>query len=109
MKWFLLSATMIVLAGGKLAAAAEPVTLTLEDHRFSPNEVTVPANQRFSIVVMNQDDTPAEFESHDLKLEKIIVPKGKITVSAGPLKPGIYKFFDDYHDDTASGTLTAKE
>jgi len=25
----------------------------------------------------------------------------------GPLKPGTYKFFDEYHPDTAVGTLTA--
>jgi hypothetical protein len=28
---------------------------------------------------------------------------------AGPLKPGTYKFFDDYHPDTATGTITAIE
>jgi len=28
---------------------------------------------------------------------------------AGPLKPGTYKFFDDYHPDTAVGTLTVVE
>jgi len=30
-------------------------------------------------------------------------------VKAGPLKPGTYKFFDEYHPDTATGTLTAIE
>jgi cupredoxin-like protein len=37
------------------------------------------------------------------------VPGGKITVMAGPLKPGTYRFFDDYHPDTATGTITAVE
>ncbi len=57
--------------------------------------------------IENQDPTPAEFESADLRVEKIVVPGGKIAVMAGPLKPGIYKFFDDYHPDTAKGTVTA--
>jgi hypothetical protein len=89
------------------ALAAEVVTLTIKDHRFVPSEVSVPAGERFRIEVENQDSTPAEFESADLRVEKIVVPGGKIAVMTGPLKPGIYKFFDDYHPDTAKGTMTA--
>jgi hypothetical protein len=91
------------------ALAAEAVTLTLKNHQFVPSQVSVPAGERFRIEVENQDSTPAEFESADLRVEKIVVPGGKIAVTAGPLKPGIYKFFDDYHPDTATGTMTAVE
>jgi plastocyanin len=89
------------------AAADDPVQLTIKDHRFSPAEVSVPAGERFRIEVVNQDPTPAEFESAELRVEKIVVPGGRITVMAGPLKPGTYKFFDDYHPDVATGTVTA--
>ncbi len=88
------------------AVAAEPVQLTLKDHRFVPAEVSVPAGERFRIEVSNQDATPSEFESNDLRVEKIVVAGGKIIVMAGPLKPGTYKFFDDYHPE-ATGTITA--
>lgn len=91
------------------AAAADKVQLVIKDHKFTPSEVTVGAGQRFQIEVSNQDATPSEFESSDLRAEKVVVPGGKITVNAGPLKPGTYKFFDDYHPDTALGTLTAVE
>jgi hypothetical protein len=91
------------------ALAAEPVVLTLKDHRFTPDRVTAPAGERFQIVVANQDATPSEFESRELRVEKIVVAGGKISVMLGPLTPGTYKFFDDYHPDTASGTLTAVE
>jgi Cupredoxin-like domain len=91
------------------AAAADPIALSIKDHRFTPTELTVPAGERFRIEVLNQDATPAEFESSDLRVEKIIAPGGKITVMAGPLKPGTYKFFDDYHPDTATGTIAAVE
>ena len=37
---------------------------------------------------------------------KIVVPGGKITVSVGPLKPGTYKYFNEYHPE-ATGTITA--
>ena len=104
---------MIVVAVATAASAplagraAEPVRLTLKDHRFAPAEVSVPAGTRFRIEVTNQDATPSEFESSDLRVEKIVVPGGTIGVMAGPLKPGTYKFFDDYHPDTATGSLVA--
>jgi hypothetical protein len=91
------------------AQAAEGIALTIKNHRFAPAELSVPAGERFRIEVENQDVTPAEFESTDLRVEKIVVAGGKITVMAGPLKPGTYKFFDDYHPDTANGMITAIE
>jgi heme/copper-type cytochrome/quinol oxidase subunit 2 len=96
-----------LLTGGAVALAADAVTLTIKDHHFAPSELSVPAGERFRIEVENKDATPAEFESADLRVEKIVVPGGKIVVMVGPLKPGTYKFFDDYHPDTATGTMTA--
>ena len=107
------SGGVFVLALSGLAAtvarAADPVTLTLKDHRFTPSQVTVPAGERFRIEVVNQDATPASSKAATCAFEKIVVPGGKITVNAGPLKPGTYKFFDDYHPDLATGTITAVE
>jgi hypothetical protein len=102
-----LAAMCVLLPAGMAALAADPVRLTIKDHRFAPSELSVPAGERFRIEVENKDATPAEFESSDLRVEKIVVPGGKIAVTVGPLKPGIYKFFDDYHPDTATGTMTA--
>jgi heme/copper-type cytochrome/quinol oxidase subunit 2 len=108
-KWLTrpLAALGALVAGGAVALAADAVMLTLKDHHFAPSELRVPAGERFRIEVENKDATPAEFESSDLRVEKIVVPGGKIAVMVGPLKPGIYKFFDDYHPDTATGTMTA--
>lgn len=96
------------LAPMTAASAAEPVRLTLQNHQFSPDRVTVPAGERFQIEVFNRDPTPSEFESHDLRFEKVVTANSRITVYAGPLKPGSYKFFDDYHPD-AIGTIVAVE
>lgn len=105
---FLPAGFAVILAATPVAARAdEPVRLVLQDHRFQPDQVTVPAGQRFRIEVTNRDATPAEFESTDLRVEKIIVAGGTITVAAGPLKPGTYRFVDDYHPDQAHGTVTA--
>jgi hypothetical protein len=106
---FACAVASIAVASASIGAAwaADPISLTLKDHRFVPADVTAPANERFRIEVVNQDPTPSEFESSDLRVEKIVVPGGKISVMAGPLKPGKYTFFDDYNPDQAKGTLTA--
>ena len=98
-------ATLIVLAVPALAD--DPIILTLKNNRFTPDAITVPAGERLRIEVKNEDATPAEFESSDLRVEKIAPPGIAISVRVGPLKPGSYKFFDDYHPDTAHGSLTA--
>jgi hypothetical protein len=89
-------------------AHADDLTLTLKDHRFTPNEINVPANKRIAITVINNDATPEEFDSHDLKVEKVIPGKSKGVVRFGPLKPGRYKFEGEYHDDTAKGVVIAQ-
>ena len=92
------------------AVAAEPpqFTLTLRNHRFVPAQLTIPANTKVKLLIVNEDSTPEEFESHELNREKIVTGKGKITVFVGPLKPGRYPFFGEFHMDTAQGVLIAK-
>lgn len=92
------------------AIAAEPkqYTLTLRNHRFVPATLTIPANTKVKLLIVNEDSTPEEFESHELNREKIVTGKGKITVFVGPLKPGRYPFFGEFHMDTAQGVLIAK-
>jgi hypothetical protein len=99
---------LIAIAAPQHGSAADPVQLTLANHQFQPDHVTVPAGERLRIELTNQDGTTDEFESYDMKFEKIVVSGGRIAVFAGPLHPGTYKFFDDYHPDTATGTITAE-
>lgn len=96
---------ILICASAIAARADETYRLTLKDHRFTPNELTVPADARFNLEVENLDTTPAEFESSDLRVEKFVVGGGKIVVRMRALKPGSYKFFDEYNPDTATGTL----
>ena len=104
----LLTVALLVLAP-TLASAAEPTfTLTLRNHKFVPAQVVVPANKKIKLIIVNEDKTPEEFESHELNREKIVTGKGKITVFVGPLKPGKYPFFGEFHMDTAQGVLIAR-
>jgi hypothetical protein len=93
-----------------LATAAEPpeVKLVIRNHRFVPAELVVPANTKIKLLVVNEDPTPEEFESHQLNREKVVTGRATIPVYVGPLKPGRYPFFGDFHSDTAQGALIAK-
>jgi hypothetical protein len=90
------------------AARADDYIVTIKNHRFSPTEIKVPANKRVAITVINDDATPEEFESHSLKVEKVIPGKAKATVRIGPLKPGRYDFVGEFHEATAKGTVIAE-
>ena len=91
------------------ASAAEPeLLLVIKNHRFEPAEVKVPAGQRVKLVVHNQDNTPEEFESHDLNREKIVPPGAKASIFIGPLKPGRYTFVGEYNEATAKGVVIAE-
>jgi cupredoxin-like protein len=93
-----------------IASAAEPpeIRLVIREHRFVPAELKVPANTKIRLIVVNQDATPEEFESHELNREKVVTGGGTIPVYVGPLKPGRYPFFGDFHSDTAQGALLAQ-
>jgi len=91
-----------------LSFANKPVfTITIKDHQFSPKELIVPANEKVKLIIENQDSTAEEFESYDLNREKIVTGNGKITIFIGPLKPGEYKYFGEFHEDTAQGIIIA--
>jgi plastocyanin len=87
------------------AYAEEGYKLTLQDHQFKPAELSITAGQKVKVFVENKDSSPEEFESYELNREKIVPAGGKITVFLGPLKPGRYKFFGEFHKDTAQGTV----
>jgi len=93
-----------------LAAMAETpeYTIAIKEHRFNPAEIAVPAGKRIKLVIDNQDATPEEFESKTLRVEKIVPGNSKGTVTVGPLKPGGYPFFGEFHEATAQGKLYAK-
>jgi plastocyanin len=86
-------------------SAAPQYDFILQNHRFEPSEVTIPAGQRVKLHIKNMDPTAEEFESFDLHREKIVPANGEITVSVGPLKPGKYEFFGEFHAETAQGVL----
>ena len=92
-----------------VALAADPeVNIVIKDHLFVPAEVKVPAGKKVRLIVENQDSTAEEFESHGLNREKVIPSRSKAVIFIGPLAPGKYPFFGDFHQDTARGVVIAE-
>ena len=82
--------------------------LTLKDHMFTPDRIEVPAGVDVKLKVKNLDPSPEEFESYDLDVEKIIAGGTEGTFHLAPLERGEYKFFGEFHEDSAQGVLIAK-
>ena len=109
MRAFLFASGVVgLLTLGAPTARADDYVLTIKDHRFTPAEIKVPANQRVAITVVNQDATPEEFDSSALKVEKVIAGNSKGVVRIGPLKPGRYPFIGEYNEATAKGVVVAE-
>jgi plastocyanin len=105
----LLVAAAFACAGGA-ASAAEIATasIVLKDHVFEPKELHVAAGKRILLKVENQDSTPEEFESHELKVEKVVPGGTTGTVRFGPLEPGRYPFYGEFNEATAQGVVVAE-
>jgi hypothetical protein len=100
--------SLVVVAGAAWAADPRPeIPLAIEKDQFQPSEVKVKANTPFTLVVTNKNAKAAEFESKDLRVEKV-VPAGKtVNVLIRALKPGTYAFFDDFNK-AATGRIVAE-
>lgn len=97
-----------VFAPLALAADTPELAIAIRNHKFEPAEVKVPAGKRAKLVVHNQDSTAEEFESHSMNREKVIPAGAKATIFVGPLKPGRYTFFGEFHEKTAQGVVIAE-
>jgi len=104
----MISLALFLGTGANIAAQEPSYTLVIKNHRFEPTEIEIPAGQKIALIVKNDDPTPEEFESTELRREKV-VPGGKqVIVYIGPLKPGRYEFFGDFNPKTARGHIIAK-
>jgi len=94
-----------------ICATAESLSsyeLVASEGRLTPDILHVPAGQRFKIVVRNEGHDAIEFESTDLKKEKVLAPGATSFVVIAPLKPGSYRFFDEFHPDTGQGRIVVE-
>jgi hypothetical protein len=89
-------------------AGDDEFRLVIENHRFVPDRVEIPAGRKVKLLIENRDATPEEFESHALNREKVIAGKSSATLFIGPLKAGEYPFAGEFNEKTAKGVVVAK-
>ncbi|APR36358.1 periplasmic lipoprotein involved in iron transport [Paraburkholderia sp. SOS3] len=89
------------------AADLPTFQLQMNDGKLIPARIEVPSGQRIKIEVHNVGKGAAEFESVELRKEKVLAPGASSFVVIAPLSPGEYKFFDDFHQQ-AQGVIVAK-
>ena len=69
MRRLLLLAALLAFGATPVMAADDEFKLVIENHKFEPAELTVPAGVKIKLTVENRDATPEEFESHALNRE----------------------------------------
>ncbi|MDT8427235.1 MAG: cupredoxin domain-containing protein [Pseudomonadales bacterium] len=91
------------------AHAQTPIfEIYIRQHLFVPAELTIPAGKKVKLMIINEDDTPEEFESFELNREKVIMGKSTGAVFIGPLKAGEYPYFGEFNPRTAQGKIIAE-
>lgn len=106
-----LHSTVFALFLASTAAIADDLPtykILMKDGRIIPETLEVPANTRFRLEVKNEGPGAAEFESLELKKELVLAPGVTRNLVFFPMKPGTYKFFDDFHPETGQGRIVAK-
>ncbi len=102
------ASSLILAAGAALAADAPTYTITLSNHGVAPATLTVPAGERVKLHIKNTRSQPSEFESAELSREKVVPGGTTLDLWIGPLKPGKYKYIDEFNPP-ASGWIEATE
>ena len=99
---------LLLASTAALANDLPTFRLLMKDGRFHPETIEVPAMTRFRLEVKNEGPGATEFESLELKKELVLAPGVTRTMVFFPLKPGTYKFFDDFHPETGQARIVAK-
>ena len=104
--------TFVLLAAAVSAAAAAQVLpafeIVMKDGLFSPPRVQVPAGKRVKLVLKNAGRGPAEFENLGMHIEKVLAPGVTSFVVLHALKPGEYRFVDEFRPGSEGLTVVAR-
>jgi hypothetical protein len=111
--WFAMLAALLTCASlmNHTSAWAEEIAkfeIVARDGRLSPEKLDVPAGVKLRITLRNEGKTPVEFESQELRIEKVVAADAASAVTIQPLKPGTYLMIDEFHADTGKIQIIAK-
>lgn len=99
---------LLTITVGAAAAELPAFTVTLNAGRIEPARLEVPAGTKIKLVLRNAGPGAAEFEGRDVHIEKVLAPDAESFVVIQPLKPGTYRFFDEFHPGAPDMLLIAK-
>ena len=91
-----------------VAEAMPTFELTIKAGRFVPDTIEVPAKTKFRLRIHNAGPGPEEFESSELRKEKVLAEGASSFLIFQPLQAGSYRFFGEFHPETAQGRLVAR-
>jgi hypothetical protein len=97
------------LAAAACADDMPEFRLTFRDGAIVPLETRVPANRRFKLVLVNEGGSPVEFESTELRKEKVVAPKVTTSLVIRRLDAGEHVFFDDFHPGAPQARIVAED
>lgn len=100
--------SLVALCTASFASGTEASVIRFENHRFTPQSLTVPVGHPLTIKVVNASDETIEFESFKLNRERALGPGESITVGLPALSAGNYDFYDDFHQDVPEGSIVAR-
>ncbi|MFT6898325.1 MAG: plastocyanin [Paraglaciecola sp.] len=96
---------LALLLRSPMSLAMPEIVVNIREHLFYPSEITIPADKKVKITFFNHDSTPEELDSFDLNREKVVFGNAKATIYIGPLAPGEYRFFGEFHPASAVGKV----
>lgn len=108
---FMLSLALVAMIAIAVNAAADDLpayTITFDGGRIEPARLEVPANTKIKLVLRNAGRGAAEFEGRDVRVEKVLASGSQSFVVIQPLKPGTYRFVDEFHPDAPDVLVIAK-
>ncbi|MBZ8142647.1 iron transporter [Rubrivivax gelatinosus] len=103
-----LAAVLALGAGTAFCQNLATYPVVIKNGRIEPARLEVPAGVKIKLTIKNEGPGPAEFENLDLRVEKVLGPGGNSFVVIHPLRPGTYKFFDEFHPQNSEMLIIAK-
>lgn len=100
--------SLLAAMGNTSAAELPTFEVTAKDGQLLPQRLEVPAKQKIKITIKNEGPGAIEFESEELRVEKVLVEGASSFVVIHPLDPGTYHFFDEFHPQTSKLELVAQ-
>lgn len=70
--------------------------IEMKDGELIPAQLVIPEKTKIRLVVRNIGNKPAEFESNQLRQEKVLFMGAETTLVIIPLDAGSYDYFDDF-------------